>query len=276
MAGIRPISHKLLKGAAELLWPARCVGCDAPHGLLCESCAEKLPWVDQRWACPVCGAPYGWLTCTECHRDWESARCVCAFSFLPPASALVTVYKDGHERRLAGALGAAIAGAVEERAGWDGFDSGGPPTALADGKPLAVEKGVPQPGADGDTRSVSAPTNPAAAFDGVVFIPATAEALRRRGFDHMEAVAASAARWLGLPVADVLARRQAEDQRTLGKEARAANVQGTFEVLGEVGGARLLLVDDVVTTGASCREAVRALLARGAASVSVAAVARTW
>lgn len=234
------IVHRMAEGAAELLWPTRCVGCDEPEGLLCPDCAARLPWVDQRHACPVCGAPHGWLTCTECEGGWESVACVCALSFAPPASALVTVYKDGHERRLAAALAAALSGAVEEARGW--------------GHLSAVDGG----------------------WDGLCFVPATAEALRRRGFDHMEEVARLVSRELGLPLTDVLARHPAADQRRLGRQERARNVEGTFEVLGDVSGCHLLLVDDVVTTGASCREATRALLARGAASVTIAAVARTW
>ena len=47
-------------------------------------------------------------------------------------------------------------------------------------------------------------------------------------------------------------------------------------VRGDVSGARLLLLDDVATTGASIAEASRALLARGAASVTACVLARVW
>ena len=57
---------------------------------------------------------------------------------------------------------------------------------------------------------------------------------------------------------------------------RSANVAGTFSCAQDVSGCRLLLVDDVVTTGASVREAARALLAAGAAGVWTVSVARTW
>ncbi|MBQ1559106.1 MAG: hypothetical protein IIZ69_13600, partial [Pseudomonas sp.] len=68
-------------GAQELLWPTRCVVCDLPGELLCERCRSRLPWIEQRFACPVCGAPFGELTCTECKADWPTRSCVCALPF---------------------------------------------------------------------------------------------------------------------------------------------------------------------------------------------------
>ena len=81
---------------------------------------------------------------------------------------------------------------------------------------------------------------------------------------------------LGLPLADVLARPQARDQRRLGREERLANATSSTRVVGDVTGCSLLLVDDVVTTGASLRACARDLLAHGAESVTACALARTW
>ncbi|MDD7364937.1 MAG: double zinc ribbon domain-containing protein, partial [Olsenella sp.] len=80
-AGPRGVAGALAEAALELLWPTRCAGCDQPGELLCEECRASLPWVDQRFACPVCGAPFGWLTCTECDGAWESRATVCALDF---------------------------------------------------------------------------------------------------------------------------------------------------------------------------------------------------
>jgi hypothetical protein len=112
------------------------------------------------------------------------------------------------------------------------------------------------------------------ALDGMVFVPATHEAYLRRGFDHMEYVARELAAITGLEVFDALARTSARDQRELGREARAANAARTYAVAQEVYGARILLIDDVITTGASMREAVRSLQAAGAEQVWAASIAR--
>ena len=66
------------EGLAEALWPTRCVGCDQPGTLLCDRCRAELPWIEQRLACPVCGAPFGFLTCTECDGDWPVRATVAA------------------------------------------------------------------------------------------------------------------------------------------------------------------------------------------------------
>ena len=57
---------------------------------------------------------------------------------------------------------------------------------------------------------------------------------------------------------------------------RAANLAHAMSAMDDLSGARLLLVDDVATTGASLSEGARALLARGASSVTACVLARVW
>ena len=251
--------------ARELLWPTRCVSCDLPGELLCEECRAAMPWIDQRWACPVCGAPYGWLTCTECHEDvtdvpqqaghlmtretshalsWILDGTVCACTFEGPAARLVTTYKDGHELRLAPIIVAAMAGALEEAEGYQ--------------KP------------DGTSRIDLAST------DIICFVPATKEAFTRRGFDHMEAVSKHLSALTGIPLADILVRKQVADQRKLGKDERKQNLAHTIRAIDDVSGLNVLVADDVLTTGSSINEAARALKVRGAAHVSAITLARVW
>lgn len=105
----------------------------------------------------------------------------------------------------------------------------------------------------------------------VVPIPSSASALRRRGY----------------PIAELLSRRgelrpvrllrstgAPADQRGLGRTARARNVAGTLRSRGAAG-RRVVVVDDVITTGATLAEAIRALRADGAEVVGAATVAST-
>lgn len=111
--------------------------------------------------------------------------------------------------------------------------------------------------------------------EAVAFVPATRTAMRRRGFDHGKAIAQEVARVLDVPLAGALARERARDQRTLGREERARNVAGSFSAAGPLP-TRVLLCDDVFTTGATMDAAAGALLAAGAQSVRCASVARAW
>ena len=235
---------EFVRGMQELLWPTRCVCCEQPGELLCERCRRQLPWIDQQWACPCCGAPLGRLTCTECKKDWPVRSCVCALPFRGPGARLVTCFKDGHELRLAPVLAAAIATALDEASAWPA------PDQHPRFDPLAV--------------------------DALCFVPATREAYLRRGFDHMELVARELSWLLELPLADVLVRAEGSDQRKLGREDRARNLADSVEVLGDVADMHLLLVDDVITTGASVAACAAALDKKGAKSVTACALARVW
>lgn len=105
----------------------------------------------------------------------------------------------------------------------------------------------------------------------VVPVPASGRALRIRGFRLVEVVARAAG------VAPVRALRQltaTRDQRELGIADRAQNVAGALRASG-VRGARVVLVDDVVTSGATLTESARALSVAGAIVVGAATVAAT-
>ena len=112
--------------------------------------------------------------------------------------------------------------------------------------------------------------------EAVAYIPATRAALRRRGFDHGLAIATSMADALSVPLVHALRRGDAVDQRTLGRVERARNAAGTFSAGEEAPTGRVLLSDDVFTTGATLDAAAAVLLDVGASAVRVAAVARTW
>jgi ComF family protein len=99
-----------------------------------------------------------------------------------------------------------------------------------------------------------------------------------RGANAAETVAVSLARALALPVASdlLVCRRYLRKQGTLRPDERRRNVRRAFRtsLRFDIRGARLLLVDDVMTTGATAHDASRALRQAGASAIYVAAVAR--
>lgn len=110
--------------------------------------------------------------------------------------------------------------------------------------------------------------------DVVTWAPTTAAHRRQRGFDHGELVARAVAQTLGLPVRALLRRQTGPAQTGRTADDRRAAPPRFTPMCPLAPGSRVLVVDDVVTTGATLRSAASAL--RGAGAVVVpAALART-
>jgi ComF family protein len=112
--------------------------------------------------------------------------------------------------------------------------------------------------------------------DRVVSMPLHPERLRARGFNQSALLAAPVARALGVPLdATALCRvRPTLEQAGLPRARRADNVRAAFRAYARVRGARVLLIDDVRTTGATAAEAGIALLDAGCEEVAMLALAQ--
>ncbi|SRR6056297_131262 len=114
-------------------------------------------------------------------------------------------------------------------------------------------------------------------FDCIVPVPLHVKRERERGFNQALLLSEALGKMRGEPVLkEILFReRQTADQTNLGKKERFKNLRGSFATRGEdeIKGKRILLVDDVVTTGATSNDCTRALMDSGAGSVFVATVA---
>ncbi|WP_034518372.1 ComF family protein [Actinomadura rifamycini] len=251
----------LLTTILDLVLPESCAGCGRPSVLLCPVCSIPLQAPAGR-APALPGVP----------RPHTVAL------YQGPVKAVLSAYKEQGRTRLAVPLGEALATALRAALhpqppppSEPPFPASGPPSESPPFPPLPV----------------SAPLSAAACGGGApplvraVWVPSGRRARRRRGRDVTGEVARVAVRRLraeGMAVTAVDAlrlRRRVADQAGLTAARRAANLRGAIEVRAPVAGRRVVLVDDVVTTGASLSEAARALRAAGAEVVGAATVAMT-
>lgn len=223
----------------ELIAPTRCSGCDRFSELLCERCLSAAHTYQPLYACKKCAAPFGELVCTECwDEEFVFSGAVALGPFELPLSRSVVLYKDKNEQRLARYLGALLALRVHLEYGtW---------------------------------------------VQGVTWVPPSKGALRVRGFDHGGKLAAEVARVLGVPARATTDHVKSFDLRKLNKQERREAVQGGFvrrshpEVSSFLRDRQILLIDDVMTTGATLNEVASKLIEGGAREVRVAVIARTW
>jgi ComF family protein len=123
------------------------------------------------------------------------------------------------------------------------------------------------------------PLEPLTGRISLVPIPLGARRLRTRGYNQSERIAAALGRRLGIPVrTDLLVRRRETGTQTaLTPEQRQANVEGAFGIgtaPADAADAHLVLVDDVLTTGATLVAAAATLTKMGAAKIEAVTFAR--
>lgn len=110
----------------------------------------------------------------------------------------------------------------------------------------------------------------------VVHLPTTTRHRRQRGFDQSQLIAKRLATLRDLKYADCLKRTKTIHQRGATRAKRLAQIKGVFTVKNPnlVRGKKILLIDDVMTTGASIEEAARTLRGAGAKEVAAAVFVR--
>jgi ComF family protein len=116
-------------------------------------------------------------------------------------------------------------------------------------------------------------------FDMVIPVPLHGKRLRSRGYNQAGLLARSLAHHVGIPFYNrILVRKRFTVAQTgLTDSRRAANVRDAFECVdpGRITGRRILLIDDVMTTGATVTSAAETLIKSGALRVYVLTLART-
>lgn len=105
--------------------------------------------------------------------------------------------------------------------------------------------------------------------DVIVPVPLHPAKKRRRGFNQAEYMAERVGRYFHIPVSAgiLLKRRKTRSQKRLDAASRRRNLREAFSVEEEVGGLRILLIDDVYTTGSTVEAAAERLMEKGARTV---------
>lgn len=112
--------------------------------------------------------------------------------------------------------------------------------------------------------------------DMITFVPDTPTRRRERGYVAPQLVARELAQLLSIPCHQLLVRDIHTPQVGAGRTQRWKQIQGNFQVKNEalLQGQRILLIDDVVTTGATFTECARVLKAAGSGALYAAALAK--
>lgn len=112
-------------------------------------------------------------------------------------------------------------------------------------------------------------------FDALLPVPLHRWRRLRRGFDQALELTKPLAAATGLPIIGNVARVIATPyQSGLTAAARRSNLKGAFRVYGRIRAQHILIVDDVITSGETCRQLAKVVLNAGAGKVSILAVAR--
>ena len=237
-----------LRSALDLVLPPRCLRCGVlvgSGGALCAECFAGVTFIT-RPLCHRCGVPFGGDWGAPVTEEAAGLLCSACARRRPPyhRARAALLYDDGARPLLLAFKHGDRTDAAGALAGW-----------------------MARAGAD-LLRSA----------DLIVPVPLHRWRLWRRRFNQAALLAGALSRRAGVPYSvSTLGRvRPTPGQGGLGRGARAANVRGAFRVArpDRVAGRRVLLVDDVLTTGATVNECTRQLRRAGAESVDVLTLAR--
>jgi ComF family protein len=229
--------HSLYKTLLNFFYPLYCGGCNTASGsVLCDDCIDTFRPVEKEKTCPICGRLIGIsVLCGACMEEKRTFR-----------RGYFGYYFEGRLRDVIHAF--KFNGRI---------DAGKHLVSLLKNKIDTMAEEI----------------------DCIVPLPVTEKRLKERGFNQSFIIGEEIAKITGKEIhpAVLVKAKQTEDQYTLSKKDRKKNISGAFTVKNsrQISGKRVLLVDDLFTTGYTAQEASRSLLKASAKEVIVFALART-
>ena len=229
--------HSLFTTVLDICYPLYCGGCNTATGsILCGTCIDTFKPVEEEKTCPVCGRLIGKrVVCGTCMEDKRA-------------------FRRGHfgyyfEGRLRDAIhGFKFNGRI---------DAGRYLVSLLKTKLDTIAEEI----------------------DCIVPIPVTEKRLMERGFNQSFIIGEEISKMTGKEIypAVLVKTKRTKDQYALSRKERKKNISGVFTVKNsrQISGKRVLLVDDLFTTGYTAQEASRSLLKSSAKEVIFFALART-
>ncbi|MBU5454361.1 ComF family protein [Caproiciproducens sp. MSJ-32] len=115
--------------------------------------------------------------------------------------------------------------------------------------------------------------------DGILYVPCSKETLRRRGFNQCEIMARILGEKLDIPVYnDLIKIKNTKEQKILSREERFINIKNAFKLknTNNVKDKRIILIDDVITTGATLLECEKILKENGVKEIKILTVAKSY
>ncbi|MBI4656236.1 MAG: ComF family protein [Elusimicrobia bacterium] len=236
--------YKIWKFLANVFFPRICLHCKRDihyldDNVLCPSCFQNLQEIPEFY-CKTCGVPleHG-AHCFDCRKPKnENPECSiirARFVFNPQIRSVIHSFKYHSKPYLAKILAGWLLNSFERYPELKGYDS-------------------------------------------ITAIPLHPRKAAQRGYNQSELLAEIIAEEKNLTLLDkvVARKKETKSQAKLTRKERIANISGAFEVLnaGKAKGRRILLIDDVATTGSTMQECAGALKKAGAKSVAGLVVAR--
>ena len=238
---------KILRAILDLIYPRYCLVCNASlnntdRKALCSDCVTKITFINQDTSCPRCGldlGPYVQIDtlCQECHaHPPRFAKAIAVAGYDGVIREAIHKFKYAKERVLLDELSGLLI------ARWQG-----------------VSSILPQ-------------------MDMIMPAPLYKKKLKERGFNQSQLLAERLSQATGIPleIDNLIKTRPTPDQAGLDSVNRKKNLVDAFAVTNpkSIGGKNILLIDDVLTTGATASEISRTLKKAGAKGVYVLVLAR--